>query len=192
VLLRRGDRNPGLTAAMYDEPIDTTRELCNDPQRNRVERSLEPALREHLRDRLPAYMEPAVFVLLPALPMTLNGKIDRRALPIPDAKPTVEDDLSLTATQRLLRAIWQRLLGAREFGINDSFLSVGGDSLSVVSLAAEIHQHFDTDLDWAELQGSTLATLAERIELRIAERTSLAAQLQIDPRTQASREVLRL
>jgi amino acid adenylation domain-containing protein len=191
VLLRRGDAHRGLTQALYEETIDATGTLCNDPRRDR-DRNIEPALREHLRERLPSYMEPAQFVLLPALPMTPNGKIDRRALTSSNAGPVLEDDPSLTATQRELRVMWQRLLGTQRVGIHDRFFRLGGDSLGIVGMAADIHEKFDLNIDYSALQGFTLALLAEHIELQIAQRAATAGRRMRDPETQISREVFRL
>jgi amino acid adenylation domain-containing protein len=100
-------------------------------------------LRAHLARRLPEHMLPAVFVPLAALPLTANGKLDRRALPAPGA---VRPELAAayvppeTAAERALAAIWAELLGVEKVGIHDNFFSLGGDSivsLRVVALAAK-------------------------------------------------------
>jgi acyl-CoA synthetase (AMP-forming)/AMP-acid ligase II len=70
---------------------------------------LSAKLREHLRERMPDYMLPAAFVPVPAIPLTVNGKVDRAALPDPVA--TVEETALESATERELAAIWREVLG---------------------------------------------------------------------------------
>jgi amino acid adenylation domain-containing protein len=98
---------------------------------------LIPRLREHLRDRLPAYMIPSVFVILDRLPLTPNGKIDRRALPEP--KQSVAGAASRAARPRSLlehriAAVWQQVLGVDRVSIDENFFDLGGHSLLMVRL----------------------------------------------------------
>ncbi|MFW2401804.1 phosphopantetheine-binding protein, partial [Burkholderia pseudomallei] len=97
---------------------------------------------ERLRARLPAYMVPAQLVALDALPVTPNGKCDRRALPAPvfDARVV---DAPRTATERALAAIWQRVLTLPELGRDDDFFALGGHSL----LAAQANAQ--ANLQWS-------------------------------------------
>ncbi|WP_456238625.1 amino acid adenylation domain-containing protein [Plantactinospora veratri] len=101
-----------------------------------------PALRDHLRHRLPDYMVPAAFVGLPALPLTPNGKLDRAALPAPDqsvGQPAGYTPPS-TPTQELLAGIWADVLGLDDVGAEDNFFELGGDSIlgiQVVSRARD-------------------------------------------------------
>ncbi|PCE30214.1 hypothetical protein BZL54_22465 [Burkholderia ubonensis subsp. mesacidophila] len=127
---------------------------------------LDPAaLRAHLAAHLPAHMIPAHFVVLDALPLTVNGKLDRRALPKPEA---VSDDANreppATPTERLLADIWARVLG-REPARHDSFFALGGDSIA--SLKALNAARLATGLD-LPLQGMftqpTLHALAAWID----------------------------
>jgi amino acid adenylation domain-containing protein len=93
------------------------------------------ALRERLRERVPAYMVPAAFVRLPRLPLTENGKVDRRALPAPDAsRPALETEFVEPEgqTEIAIAAIWRRLLRLDRIGANDSFFDLGGSSLLAV------------------------------------------------------------
>jgi amino acid adenylation domain-containing protein len=99
------------------------------------------ALREHLRSRLPEHMVPAVFVELETLPLTSNGKVDRRALPVPTLDA---DDRAATyqvprnPLEYQLAQIWESLLGVTPIGIRDNFFELGGHSLLAVRMAAEI------------------------------------------------------
>ncbi|HEU5131879.1 MAG TPA: phosphopantetheine-binding protein, partial [Pyrinomonadaceae bacterium] len=99
--------------------------------------------REYLQQRLPEYMVPAAFVSLPGLPLTANGKVDRRALPAPEwtrasgkrvfVAPTNE-------TERVLCGIWSELLGVKEIGVEDNFFELGGDSILSIQIVARAHQ----------------------------------------------------
>ncbi len=198
VLLRRGARNVALTRMLYDAHASRGRgipersALCTDPARSRAERGAEALLRDHLREQLPAYMQPAIIMLLPHLPVTPNGKVDRRALPTPSFGAADDDEPSLTATQRSLRQIWQRVLGTQRVSVWNNFNELGGDSLSAATMAAEVTAHFDIELEWNELHAPTLARLADRIELHVARRALLEDARRDDPHPHATREVFRL
>jgi amino acid adenylation domain-containing protein/non-ribosomal peptide synthase protein (TIGR01720 family) len=97
-------------------------------------------LREHLERSLPAAMIPARFVVLPALPLTPTGKVDRRALPDPlgeDPSPEsgVEPEPG-TPTERRLAAIWSEVLGVARIGPRESFFALGGDSILAIQVAS--------------------------------------------------------
>jgi amino acid adenylation domain-containing protein len=100
-------------------------------------------LRSHLALRLPEHMLPAVFIPLAALPLTANGKLDRRALPAPGIeRPELSTEYAAptNATEQALAEIWAEILGVEKAGIHDNFFSLGGDSivsLRVVALAAK-------------------------------------------------------
>ncbi|HJP95206.1 MAG TPA: amino acid adenylation domain-containing protein [Pyrinomonadaceae bacterium] len=96
-------------------------------------------LRDHLRERLPDYMLPAVFVEMKALPLTLNGKIDRRALPSPDGiavRPKKSFEAPRTETEQTLADIWSEVLGIKPVGVNDNFFEMGGDSILSIQIVA--------------------------------------------------------
>ncbi|WP_156669714.1 thioester reductase domain-containing protein, partial [Mycobacterium sp. E3339] len=97
------------------------------------------ALRAAAADRLPAYMVPAAVVVLDALPLTVNGKLDSRALPAP--KYTDDDRYRPPATpvQETLADIYAQVLGVPRVGVEESFFDLGGDSLSAMRLVAAIH-----------------------------------------------------
>ncbi|MPV70489.1 non-ribosomal peptide synthetase [Burkholderia sp. BE17] len=127
--------------------------------------ALDPvALRAHLAARLPAHMIPAHVVVLDALPLTVNGKLDRRALPRPEA---VVDDTHreppATPTERLLADIWARVLG-REPARYDSFFALGGDSINSLEVVTEARARgvYVSPLQLRECP--TLAALAEAVD----------------------------
>jgi amino acid adenylation domain-containing protein/non-ribosomal peptide synthase protein (TIGR01720 family) len=92
--------------------------------------------------KLPAYMVPSVFVVLPELPLNTNGKVDRRAL------PEVEDDLpqTITVVEELLIDIWTDVLGTRRVAMRDNFYELGGHSLLALRIVSRINDYFQTGL----------------------------------------------
>ncbi|MCB1034234.1 MAG: AMP-binding protein, partial [Acidobacteria bacterium] len=121
-------------------------------------------LREYLRDRLPAYMVPSAFVVLESFPLTANGKIDRRALPAPEAGGD-GSRAPRTQTEQLLAAIWQEVLELPSVGALDNFFEVGGHSLLATQVISRLRQAFDTDLPLRSLfENPTIAELAPVVE----------------------------
>ncbi|HYG64673.1 MAG TPA: amino acid adenylation domain-containing protein [Thermoanaerobaculia bacterium] len=97
------------------------------------------ALREHLREKLPDYMVPSAFVPLDALPMSVNGKVDRRLLPTPDwSQPEKQESYAgpRDAVEEALVEIWQQVLGVARIGIHDNFFELGGDSILSIQIVA--------------------------------------------------------
>ncbi len=96
-------------------------------------------LREYLQAKLPGYMVPASFVTLDALPLTGNGKVDRRALPVPERANNPATAIApRTPAERLLVEVWSEVLGldAEGFGIEDNFFELGGDSILSIQVVA--------------------------------------------------------
>jgi amino acid adenylation domain-containing protein len=125
-------------------------------------------LRAFLEPRLPAYMVPAAFVLLDALPRTPSGKVDRLALPAPEALRPAHDRAYVpprTAAEQTIAAAWQAVLRIDQAGLHDNFFALGGDSL----LLAEVHARLQVDgypgVSLIDLfQYPTIAALARRLE----------------------------
>ncbi|WP_340683784.1 amino acid adenylation domain-containing protein [Amycolatopsis coloradensis] len=146
----------------------------------------DTTLRAGLRRELPEYMVPSAFVSLPELPLTINGKLDVRALPEP------EDDLRRdkaapprNPTEEKLAAIWAQVLGRETVGRDESFFDVGGHSLKAAQLAVRIGETLRIDLPLRTLfERPTIAKLAEEIN---GERR--AAVRSFDPRARL-RDVL--
>src|SRR6185369_7874540 len=87
-------------------------------------------LREYLRARVPEYMVPAWFVQMERLPLTANGKLDRRALPAPELSGAEENYVApRTRVEEVLVGIWQELLHVERVGVTDNFFELGGHSL---------------------------------------------------------------
>jgi amino acid adenylation domain-containing protein len=95
------------------------------------------ALREHLRHALPEYLVPSAFVTLDSLPLTANGKLDRRVLPAPrHDERNAEYVAPRTDAERALAEVWQEVLGAGRAGVEDNFFDLGGDSIRSVRVVA--------------------------------------------------------
>lgn len=120
-------------------------------------------LREHLRRQLPEAMLPAAFVVLDALPLTATGKIDRRALPVPNFAPATDERLvPRTLLEHRLVGIWETVLGIAPIGVRDSFFALGGHSLLAVRLMGKIRESFGQALPLsALLQHPTVEALAQ-------------------------------
>ena len=99
-------------------------------------------LRQFLQDKLPNYMVPAFLMLLDSFPLTPNGKVDRRALPIPEIDlHELENYIApSTDTETILAQIWQSVLGRERISIHDNFFELGGDSIIGIQIVAKANQ----------------------------------------------------
>ncbi len=125
-------------------------------------------LRSFLKEKLPDYMMPATFVVLNELPLTLNGKIDRKALPIPDLATAQSKTTFVppsTPIEEMLSGIWARLLGVEQVGIRDNFFELGGHSLLATQVISQIRQTFRVEIPLICLfEKPTIAEIAASIE----------------------------
>ncbi|MGG7614229.1 phosphopantetheine-binding protein, partial [Streptomyces sp. ZG43] len=104
-------------------------------------------LRAHLAATLPAYLVPSAFVALAAIPLTVNGKVDRRALPAPEFTPAEEEYTApRTETERVLCAIWAEVLGRERIGTGDDFFALGGDSITSLKITSRVRSALRRDL----------------------------------------------
>jgi amino acid adenylation domain-containing protein len=125
------------------------------------------ALRTHLSEKLPDYLVPAAYVRLSALPLTVNGKLDRSALPVPSAAAYAigEYVAPLGETETAIAAMWAEVLGVERVGRFDNFFNLGGDSLLAMRVAARIRMAFDIEFSVRKMfQYPAVATLSEWIE----------------------------
>ncbi|ETW22087.1 hypothetical protein MGAST_22040 [Mycobacterium gastri 'Wayne'] len=107
----------------------------------------QPAtIRAALAERLPGYMVPAAIMVVDALPLTVNGKLDIRALPAPDYQPGGVYRAPGTPTEEILAGIYGQILGFERVGVDDSFFDLGGNSLSAMRLVAAINSSLTVDL----------------------------------------------
>ncbi|HLL46785.1 MAG TPA: amino acid adenylation domain-containing protein, partial [Longimicrobiaceae bacterium] len=134
-------------------------------------------LRAHLRDSLPEYMVPGSFVAIDRLPLTLNGKLDRRALPAPGPAAAGErDSAPRTPAEEVLAGIWMEVLRLETVGVEESFFELGGHSLLAMRVLSRVREVFGVELPvHALFERGTVAAVAERVEqLRRAGRPVLA------------------
>ncbi|HZN11113.1 MAG TPA: phosphopantetheine-binding protein, partial [Blastocatellia bacterium] len=118
-------------------------EYANNPARGGLARDLTPELREHLRRKLPDYMVPSRFVALDQFPLAPNGKVDRRALPAPEAeavRPEREYVAPRTPEERSLAEIWEKVLRVDRVSIDDDIFELGGDSLLIFQITTRANQ----------------------------------------------------
>jgi len=122
-------------------------------------------IRQFLKAKLPDYMVPNAFVILEALPLTTNGKIDRRALPPPNLDISDKYVAPSTPIEEILVNIWSEVLKVEKVGINDNFFELGGHSLLATQLVAQIRDRLKIELPLRQLfNTATLAELAQGIE----------------------------
>ena len=166
VLQRRaGGLAPGRTAIdSVAEAVRSWGTVTNQPLQAKLARKLVPRLREHLKGRVADYMIPSAFVLLERLPLTVNGKVDRRALPAPVFEPETVGAAYVaprSAEEEMLAAIWSDLLGVARVGMDDDFFALGGHSLLAAQLVARVRAVAGVDLALATLfERPTIAGLA--------------------------------
>ena len=120
-------------------------------------------LRDHLKDLVPAYLIPASFVFLDAIPLTPNGKLDRQALPAPDKDLLHRGDIVAprTPVEKALADIWSEVLQVRPIGIHDNFFELGGHSLLATRVISRVNQDFDMQMPLRKLfESPTIEGLA--------------------------------
>jgi acyl carrier protein len=137
-------------------------------------------LRDFLRQRLPGYMVPADFMLLPVLPLTPTGKIDRKQLPAP---PSMRPELTVsyvapqTHIEQTLAEIWAEMLGREKIGVHDNFFDLGGHSLLATQVVSRIRNRLK--VEFAQRSFFESPTIAEQARL-IAQQQVNSGASQID------------
>jgi len=116
-----------------------------------------------LKQRLPDYMVPAQWVKMENMPVTGNGKVDRKALPLPDLLPLHPYLEPQNEMEEKVLEIFQKLLGVQNIGVKDNFFEVGGHSLLAMRLIAAIRKQMGIDLPLTDIYGSDIQSLADKI-----------------------------
>ncbi|SOP98103.1 amino acid adenylation domain-containing protein [Pseudomonas syringae] len=130
---------------------------------------LRERLQAHLKAHVPDYMVPGYFVFIDSMPLTANGKLDRRALPKPDVARSQQGYVApRTAFEQRLAALWEQVLHVERVGLNDNFFALGGHSLLAVSLAGRIRETFDISIKLHDLL--LLQTLGELADFMRADK----------------------
>ena len=122
-------------------------------------------MRRYLKEQLPEYLIPAAYVTLTEMPLTANGKVDRRALPAPEqSRPELEREYvaARTPVEEQLCRIWSEVLRVERVGVHDNFFELGGDSILTIQIISRA-RHAGLNLSPAEL--FTHPTIAELSEI---------------------------
>ncbi|MED3402277.1 amino acid adenylation domain-containing protein, partial [Bacillus velezensis] len=136
-LAQLADVHDAAVTAVEDKAGNTALCAYVAPQQDDIE-----ALKSALKDTLPDYMVPAFWVEMDELPVTANGKIDKKALPAPDIEAgSAAYKAPETEMETLLSDIWQEVLGLDQIGVSDNFFTLGGDSIKGIQMASRLNQH---------------------------------------------------
>ena len=150
----------------------------NDPAA--IERVAE--LRGFVAERLPEYMVPAAIMVLESLPLTVNGKLDRRALPAPEFISAVAYRAPRDQRERVLAALFGEVLGVTRVGVDDGFFDLGGHSLSAMRLMARVRAELGVEVPIRALfDAPTVAGLADWISAHAGEQAGAALTAQQRP-----------
>ena len=132
-------------------------------------------LRAYLKDQLPPYMVPAAVLLLPKIPLTPNGKIDRANLPEPEQVQARIYTAPRTETERAVATIWSEVFHRDRIGVEDNFFDIGGHSLLATQVISRVREHFHVQLDMAVLFNQpTIAGVSHAIDAASLESDDLA------------------
>jgi amino acid adenylation domain-containing protein len=152
--------------AVHEPAVDDQRLIAYWAPRAAMDQA-EPDFAAYLRVRLPAYMIPSTFVRLSHLPLTSNGKVDRKALPAPPrpAPPQGTSRAPRSRVEELLAAIWREVLRRERVGVDDSFFEMGGHSLLAARVIARACQALAIEVPLRVLfESPTIAGMAARLE----------------------------
>ncbi len=160
---------PALTPlGLLAEPPRPWHTYATDPLRATMLRQLPRTLRSYLTAKLPDYMIPSAFVLLDALLLTPNGKVDRRALPAPEKSHSEPESTYMaprTPVEQTVADIWAEVLGLEQVDVHDDFLALGGHSLLAARIVARLRDALQVDISLPTIfEGATVATLSTFIE----------------------------
>ncbi len=173
VVLRRRTTPRSQASSSFKETVSLKpwNAYANNPLQTQLASDLIPQLRDYVKKRLPEYMMPSAFVLLEALPLMPNGKVDRRALPAPDStRPELNEAFAAprTPVEEMLAGIWAKVLNVEQVGIHDNFFELGGHSLLATQVISQVHQAFRVELPLRCLfDAPTVAGLSDRLETMI-------------------------
>ena len=178
LLLRHPAVEDALTLARTDAPGGPCLVAYVQPRPG--ERLTAGELRAFLEKDLPDYMIPSHFMILDAFPLSPNGKVDRKRLPVPSAdRPELATDYvpPRNETERKIAAIWREALGLDKVGVNDNFFELGGHSLLLAKVNEQLEQTFDQSFSMVDLfRYPTIAQLAKRVSAGGDNKKSVSAE----------------
>ena len=169
-LTRRPQEEEFESAWITPLPTESTVELkpwshySNNPEEAKRQRQLWSDLRAFMGEKLPDYMVPSTFVALETMPLTPNGKIDRKALPAPDIASRELAEVYVaprTMAEQVLTQIWAEVLRLERVGVDDNFFELGGDSILSIQIIARANQAGLHLTPRQIFQHQTIAELAE-------------------------------
>jgi amino acid adenylation domain-containing protein len=129
--------------------------------------SMRVSIQQHLGKSLPAYMVPDVLIFLDSLPLSENGKVDRKNLPVPqESESAIKHYVApSTAVEKLLASVWKEMLGIESVGVRESFFELGGNSILTVRLAKRLRKEFGYEISLRDIfRNPTIEMLALIIE----------------------------
>ncbi len=160
----------------YQPSTNNSTTLTNSPARSRTTGTLITTLRQTLQDQLPDYMVPSAIVTLDHIPLTPNGKTDRKALPAPDYTSTGSGRPPRTPQEEILSTLFAEVLGVPSVTVDDNFFALGGHSLLATQLSSRIRTTLGTETPLQTLfEAPTVAQLAPRLTQGVT-RPALVAQ----------------
>jgi amino acid adenylation domain-containing protein len=179
VLAQHPEVQQTVVVAREDNPSDkrlVAYVVLHPSETQQAESLVTSSLRTFLKQKLPEYMVPSAFVILDKIPLTPNGKVDRRALPTPEYDASAQTNNFIAPRNNVesrLAEIWQQVLGVNTISVTDNFFDVGGHSLLAVQLFAKIGAAFHQELPLATLFHAPtieqLATLLGSDRSKVAE-----------------------
>ncbi|GAA0984801.1 hypothetical protein GCM10009555_059190 [Acrocarpospora macrocephala] len=120
---------------------------------------------EHARRHLPEHMVPADVILVGAIPLTRNGKVDVTALPLPGAADAPAHQAPRTETEEIVAELWSRVSGIDDPGVHDDFFAAGGDSITAIRLIGSVRDAFEVEISFRRFfEAPTVAGLADAVE----------------------------
>jgi len=148
-------------------------------------------LRDFLKEKLPDYMVPSAFITLESLPLTINGKIDHKALLAPDRTGLEAGYVApCTSTEEILAGIWSDVLGVEKVGIQDNFFDVGANSILVARVHYMLQDTFKQKISIINIfEHPTISTLAKYLNRKQVEQHPFK---QIQERTQKQKQAIKL
>ncbi|PBP78777.1 non-ribosomal peptide synthetase, partial [Pseudomonas syringae] len=151
-LAEHSDIREAVVLCRQDEPGDKRLVAYVTAQQPETALDIE-RLRNHLQGLLPDYMVPAAYVQLDALPLTTNGKLDRKALPVPDAQALISRGYEAPQgeVEAMLAEIWAEVLQVEQVGRYDNFFDLGGHSLLAMRMVSQVRQQLGVELPLGEL-----------------------------------------